>query len=416
MKRSLLFTILSAVLILLSACRDDPKSNSAKYPEQQHVDISEMPEGVEREANRPFEYPFQLDLNTFTREGFREGCAGDCCSSVSAMRLGDYTLFSDTIDCDFYGKEIRHYLFRGDALIAVHEQEGDMLQIEDEDVQFAITERTIDFENEQTFVRKDTIFPDEPLVGKGDYVQVTFDRSERRDYEKGIDDPREYWNFESAEDFSLYASTTSIDALKTIWFFSHLNPDFDIAILEVYAWQEITAYKTHRIPENALFGYSSRTEGRGTLLYGVLNDGVLQLYRSEENEMLAETPEYVLYLEIDPDVTFERPDHYIVFDPDKGKNRLLFGLDSSEQALYAKYEGQSRHIALEFKEDQSVGKKIVKVYTEMIHGIPHGTYTHTHEGIYDYVTYTTKEGKEVEFTINHDASTIGGSYLDCPLF
>ena len=58
------------------------------------------------------------------------------------------------------------------------------------------------------------------------------------------------------------------------------------------------------------------------------------------------------------------------------------------------------------------------MYEERIHGIANGTYTITHDGNYDYVTYKGKNGKEAEFEINFDLTIPEGSdsYRDRPLF
>ncbi|MCR9173550.1 MAG: hypothetical protein NXI10_13700 [bacterium] len=59
---------------------------------------------------------------------------------------------------------------------------------------------------------------------------------------------------------------------------------------------------------------------------------------------------------------------------------------------------------------------MITKYEELIHGIPNGTYTHTHDGIWDYVTYISKRGKKTKFTINHELTALNDSYRDRPLF
>lgn len=400
--------------LLLTACGDDTKTekdNAKNISAQEGGGVE-----IEHEIDKPFLYPFGLELDKFEAEGYRMQCGGDCCVAIEALGLGEYTLYRDTLDCSDYGHSIKFFLFKGKDLIAVHERGTLMEDMPNGDFKTVRIERTVDFENEKTFARRDTIDKAREFDLSGDFKEEIFDRSEKSEYIKGTEDPRERYNFMSNDDYTLYHDGRNGE-LGTVGLIAHKS-DVDIEILEAYSLMDIQNFDSRNIPKQALFAYSTWWAGGGDIIYGKLNDGVLQIYYSYEDEMLAEVPEYELFLEIDPDVTKKKPDHYIVFDPEKGKNKLIFGFDNKGKALYAKYQGQARHIELRKKADKSKGKNIVTVYEELIHGVPNGTYTHTHNGNWDYVTYKGKNGKVSEFTINHSLTVPENTdtYRDRPLF
>ncbi len=405
-------SILSLVL-LITACGGEDASSKKSSQDNVPKVANEIDE-IEHEINEPFLYPFGFDLNNFKAEGYRSSCGGDCCNSTKALSLGEYTIFSDTSGCSEYEYTFLHRLFQGKELIALHEEKSSCQQ--ESGNKCVRYERTIDFENEKTFIRRDTTAYSNELGLTGGFSEEMFDRSEKYSYANGYDDPREYRNFESEEDYSVDVVLDDLEEKKVV-FSSSYNPEVLINLVNGYTINDIKGNAIYNLPKDVIFAYSSWWRGDGESIYGILNEGVLQVYYSYEYEEQVEASPFELFLEVDPDVTIEKPDHYIVFDPNKGNNKLLLGFNEKDDALYAKYEGQARHIALTEIADKSQGKKIVKVYQEFIHGIPNGVYTHTHEGIYDYVTYKGKDGKETKYTINRDLSEQdGGGYRDRPLF
>lgn len=415
MKRLFYLTAYLGALLVLFSC--DIDANSAKYPDEYpDPNPEEAPVEIEHEIDAPFLYPFGLDLENFNEQGYRSYFGGDCYFATKAVGLGEYTLMSDSVGCSDYGFEFVYLLFRGEELIALHEETVSVDDTESEGRRFYLIERTIDFENEKTFIRRDTAeFMAESNL-KGAFAEEIFDRSLKEVFIEGLDDPREYQNFESNDDFYLM-DVPKESQVQSLLFKSKLNSDLSIFLTEGYSVDEIEAMDQYDFPEGTLFAYSSWWRGDGEIICGRINEGVIQIYSSYQHEEQVEADPFELFLEIDPNVTYQRPDHYIVFDPKKGKNKLMLALNGADAALYAKYENQARHIELREIADESKGKKIVKVYQELIHGIPNGTYTHTHEGIYDYVAYKGLKGKEVAFTINHDLSTQdSGGYRDRPLF
>jgi hypothetical protein len=340
---------------------------------------------------------------------------------TKVLEKGQYAIFQVKFDCWEYGSDEKYLLFRGDELIAAHEKTFDMGEMYSSFTMRNRMERTIDFENEKVFVRRDTVRNSVKKWINKEFEEETFSSGLRDEAKQYLEDPRERYSLEKGEEsYGLYRYPRVGKLSAVLVSHKYLHGELDIELLDAYALQEIkdpSNYKSKGIPKDAVFAYSTWFAGGGDLLYGKLNDGVLQIYGSHEDESLREIPPYELLLEVDPDLLLPAPDHYIVFDPvTKGKNKLMLAFDDEDKALYAKYEGQSRHIELKLKEDKSEGNKTIRVYTELIHGIPHGRYIHTHIGIADYVVYIGENGKEVKFSINHELTAPNGSYRDRPLF
>ncbi len=409
--------ILSSML-LIAACGDDKQGGKQEQSDNKDPVLTTEDDELEHEIDEPFLFPFGLNLDDFTATGYREGCAGDCCSGIRVLQKGNYSLFLDTLDCWEYGYTEKYLLYRGDELIASHEKSFDMGEYEDDLVWRYRTERTIDFENEKVFIRQDTVKNSEKKWMNKPFYSAIYSSGDRVEIERFMRDPRERLSFdeESAINLNRFGDE---GALRPVLLYHSLSAhEIDIEVMEAYALQGVTDKKSRGIPEDAVFAYSTWYAGGGDLLYGIINDGVLQVYQAWEEEATLEISPYELILEVDPDLELEAPDHYIVFDPAKGKNKLMMAFNDEDQALHVKYQGQARHIELRKVSDKLEGKKIITVYQELIHGIPNGTYTHTHDGNWDYVTYKGKNGKEVKFTINHELSVLndGDGYRERPLF
>ncbi len=404
--------------LLLVSCGSD-QENESQEENQENEPVLTTEDDLEHDSNEPFLFPFGLEIENLEPTGYREGCGGDCCSGTKVLEKGEYTLFLDTTDCWEYGYTEKYLLYRGEDLIASHEKSFDMGEyMEDYNLRHRM-ERTIDFENEKVFVRRDTVRNDEEKWINKYFDKLDFSSGLKDEVEKFIFDPRERYSFTDEHSVNLNRFGDEGKLSSVFLFHSLSSHDFDIEVIDAYALQEVSDREGVGIPKDAVFAYSTWYAGSGDLLYGKFNDGVLQIYQSWEDEALSEIPPYELLLEVDPELEIPSPDHYIVLDPKNGgKNKLMLAMNDVDRVLYAKYEGQSRHIELQFKEDNSEGKRIEIVYDELIHGIPNGTYTHTHDGIWDYVTYKGKNGKVVKFVINHSLTSPedSGTYRDRPLF
>ncbi|MDB3906480.1 hypothetical protein N9355_03315 [Crocinitomicaceae bacterium] len=411
-------TILLISMLLVASCSGEKEQASEQDdPKNDPVETVEVDE-LEHEINEPFLFPFGLEIKGLDPTGYRTACGGDCCSGVKVLEKGEYAIFLDTSDCWEYGYHEKYLLYRGDELIACHEKSFSMGKLHSSFNMRNRIERTIDFENERYFIRTDTLKNSQEKWINKPFETAIYSSGLKGEVQKFVDDPREHRNIESDKDFTIHHNQIEGKATPVV-FFNPFQPDYDIEIINAYALQEVSDNEARGIPKDAVFAYSTWYAGGGDLIYGAVNDGVLQVWYSYEDEMLEEIPPYELLLDIDLDVTLFRPDHYILFNPAKGgKNKLMIALDKEEKALYAKYEGQSRQIELRKKSDRMEGKKIISEYEEIILGIPNGTYTHTHDGNWDYVTYKGKNGKKVKFTINHELSAPnnGDGYRDKPLF
>ena len=106
-------------------------------------------------------------------------------------------------------------------------------------------------------------------------------------------------------------------------------------------------------------------------------------------------------------------DYYICYTDDDVATRVIwirFAKDG--KAKQVKYKGQKEAINVVFvSEEISEGgahPTIESNYDEIYNGTKNGTYTLTHSGVWDYVTYTRKKDqKQFHFTINHDADPYG---------
>ncbi len=106
-------------------------------------------------------------------------------------------------------------------------------------------------------------------------------------------------------------------------------------------------------------------------------------------------------------------DYYICYTDDDVATRVIWiRFTKDGKAQQVKYKGQKEAINLVFvSEETSEGgahPTIEYNYDEIYNGTKNGTYTLTHSGVWDYVTYTReKDQKQFHFTINHDADPYG---------
>ncbi|MBF02803.1 MAG: hypothetical protein CMP76_05855 [Flavobacterium sp.] len=106
-------------------------------------------------------------------------------------------------------------------------------------------------------------------------------------------------------------------------------------------------------------------------------------------------------------------DYYICYTDDDVPTRVIwirFAKDGKAQQV--KYKGQKEAINVVFvSEETSEGgahPTIESNYDEIYNGTKNGTYTLTHSGVWDYVTYTReKDQKQFHFTIDHEADPYG---------
>lgn len=114
-------------------------------------------------------------------------------------------------------------------------------------------------------------------------------------------------------------------------------------------------------------------------------------------------------------VTLLTPSKYICFNRNnQNSNKLMFGLDDKENALFAQYKNQEDIIELDFvsKDFPTPGYPTYTLtYKEIVGGKVNGTYVLTHSGNYDYVKYINNEGKIFNFTNIPKESYVNNSCL-----
>ena len=116
------------------------------------------------------------------------------------------------------------------------------------------------------------------------------------------------------------------------------------------------------------------------------------------------------------------PHHFICYTNDDTPSiQLSIAFNDAGNALFVKYKGQENSIPLKnVKEDYDEGgayPTITQFYDEIYDGNKNGTYELTHSGNWDYVVYRSiKNEKVFKFTIDHDATVVGGEYRKMPCF
>ena len=114
-------------------------------------------------------------------------------------------------------------------------------------------------------------------------------------------------------------------------------------------------------------------------------------------------------------------DHYICYNNNEDSSKKIsIAFNKKMVAQSIKYKTQSQTISLKFiKEDFDKGEAhpvIDTYYSEIIGGKVTGQYKLTHAGIWDYVEYTSADGKKTQYTIDHITSNMGGLYRPVPCF
>ena len=89
---------------------------------------------------------------------------------------------------------------------------------------------------------------------------------------------------------------------------------------------------------------------------------------------------------------------------------IKFNKDNSIVQLEAIKNSSKNHSGVVHSESNS--------YFEIKNGTKNGKFTLTHSGIYDYILYTSKDGKKTKYTINLDDSVNpeGDVYRSTPCF
>lgn len=198
-------------------------------------------------------------------------------------------------------------------------------------------------------------------------------------------------------------------------FVNHELLNGPIKITKDHAYSKVAA-GTNGVPKDAVFAFSTWFAGGGSVYYGVVKNGVLQINVKHEDEGMSSAGSYSIFREIDPNVQTKTPDYYISYSSDdKTSKELMIAFTENGKALFAKYYGQSRQLELKFTKDESKGKNLVMYYDEILGGEVVGTYKLTHSGNYDYAEYTRKkDAKKFGFTINHAVTIMNDAYRTVP--
>jgi hypothetical protein len=113
--------------------------------------------------------------------------------------------------------------------------------------------------------------------------------------------------------------------------------------------------------------------------------------------------------------------YFICFTCDEKTSLQISVCYENGKAVYVKYKGQDETIPLIFLREkiEKGSADLSTTYVEKYRGAVNGTYTITHSGNWDYVTYTRKkDNKKFNFTINHETSVNekDNSYRTTPCF
>ncbi len=395
-----------AIVAVLSSCGGASKDASTNTSEKE----SEISGGKE-----PTLFPFELNEKELVLIGKRKKAEGDCTYKYSLQEIGEKRIYMCESQCSEYTSETIYYYFEAGKLIAVHRKSVDnTVDLKSGNLQVLRTEETSNFRNKTTFSRADTVPVRTRDWIQKDFMEVTFadDRKKYMDSYEDVLTPRSYT---SKSKFNLNDMGATEGDSRMIY----LQDPFDFIEFDLFKasnFIEITNFKSNGIPSDVAFAFSTWWAGGGRMVYGKVVSGVLKIYQRFDEESLPMGDFHLLRV-IDPEVRAAMPAYYIEFKEDKGKAKnLQVAFSESGEALFVKYEGQERHIQVATNKDQSQGATIKILYDEIIHGVKAGSYLITHQGNYDYVKYTAKNGKVFNYTIDFDKSLIRDSYRTTPNF
>lgn len=199
-----------------------------------------------------------------------------------------------------------------------------------------------------------------------------------------------------------------------------LITDYNYNELEKEDWKKLD------IPPNAAFAFMAWYAGGGTNYYGLVNGSTVKLYQQILEEGNPEedfpTPPFQLTKTIDLDRRKVKTGHFICFNNDESSTlKLSIHFNDQGKATALKHKGQNDYIPLQFHTNNFSSEAIIPKsedqYFEIYDGKKNGDLTITHSGNYDYVRYIRlKDQKVFNFTIDHDATVVQGSYRKTPCF
>ena len=180
------------------------------------------------------------------------------------------------------------------------------------------------------------------------------------------------------------------------------------------------------IPLEANFLFKSIYKENGTYYYGLINDDNIELYgQTVEKARLEVNPKSKPFNLIRKFDVKNRPPldgFFICFKEDRQKElNMSIYYDVQGMANSIKFEKKNVWIPLQYNTSQVDNKgampTTIDQYFEIVKGAKNGILNLTHVGNWDYASYTnTQDGKELNFTIDHEASIVDDSYRKDPCF
>ncbi|MDB4516439.1 hypothetical protein N9089_02430 [Crocinitomicaceae bacterium] len=396
-----------ALGFLLASCSNENKQDSKNELNSKNEE--------EAQPHKPLLFPFNFEERELKLMAKRKRVLGDCETESELYQKAENRVFKSETRCSEYTIVTRFYYFEEKDLIAVHTKEidntvhaknGKMLTIR--------SEKTVNFREKSAFLRSDTVAKNVKNWIEKEFTEIEFE-SNQAFYLESYEDLSQPLSYSKNATFKVRSNQEQDGNIRSV-FLEDAEFMGAYTLLKANNFMEIKDFKSNGIPADAKFAFSTWWAGGGQMVYGKLDSGVLKIYERFDEETLPMQPFHLLRV-IDPNVNASMPSYYIQFKEDKGKAKnIQVAFNEKGDALYAKYAGKERQIELELNKDLSQGSTIKKRYDEILLGIKSGSYTITHQGNYDYLTYTTRDGKVFNYTIDFKKSEENGEYKKTPHF
>jgi len=201
-------------------------------------------------------------------------------------------------------------------------------------------------------------------------------------------------------------------------------PDFPelIYLLSDHTCESMTVeeIRAAKIPLDAKFLFKSKFNEAKAYYYGLIENNIVSLYAQVQYkigpEQQGQTSSFKLVQQVDLNKRNPLDGFFICYDEDLKKElKMSIYFDAQGLANSIKFENSNGWIPLQYNTSELVVDgampKTTDQYFSIVDGGKTGLLNLTHAGDWDYAVYTkTIDGKNVNFTINHEESMIDEEY------
>jgi len=175
-----------------------------------------------------------------------------------------------------------------------------------------------------------------------------------------------------------------------------------------------------KIPLDSKFLFKSWYAGSGTNYYGLVKGNLVELYAQDVDEggpeLKSEVDSFKLIRAIDLSSRPELDGFFICYQEDRREEqKISIYFDKNGMANGMKFKGDQNWISLQYNtsqlESDGTMPKTIDQYFAIVAGDKIGILNLTHIGNWDYAVYTsTKDGIELNFTIDHELTIVNDEY------